>query len=198
MKEGEKIEPDEILEGHIKGTKDNKFNEEEYGYMDDEVTDNKKKDKKRKKDKKKKFKEQNVEYDDGEENNEKEEEEEKEPEKLIEDQPDEIFSGVIPGIKAKKSEIEDAKINDNYPLDYYVDEDENLYEHKFDTINYKDQETNMNGLINGQQKNDDNNDYNTSHNYAGENKKFQFKVSLSQIFVDESKNYEDHYYFKDF
>ena len=126
-----------------------------------------------------------------------EEEKEKEPEKLVEDQPDEIISGVIPGLKAKKNEIEDAKNNDNYPLDYYVDEDENLYEHKFNTLNYKDRSTDMNGLINGQTMNDDNIDYNASHNYAGEKAKNQFKVSLSQIFVDESKNYEDHFYFKD-
>ena len=48
----------------------------------------------------------------------------------------------------------------------------------------------MNGLINGQTMNDDNIDYNASHNYAGEKAKNQFKVSLSQIFVDESKNYD--------
>ena len=40
-------------------------------------------------------------------------------------------------------------------------------------------------------------DDNNSHNYAVENTKNQFKDTLLQIFIDENKNYEDHYFFKE-
>ncbi len=186
---GENGEPDELIEGYLRGFNDKTFNEEEYGYTDDYVDHNEKKNKKKnKKEKKKKFKEENVEYEEGEFNKEEEkkeeEEENEEPEKLNELQPDEIFSGVIPGLKANENEIENAKDVDEYPVNYYIDEDENIAGHDLKTIVYND--NNYSGIIYGNQKNNDFIDNENSKIQEEEN------VNLSQIYVDYSNDLAEH------
>jgi signal peptidase I len=191
---GENGEPDEFIEGYLRGFNDKSFNEEEYGYTDDYVDHNDKKNKKKnKKEKKKKFKEENVEYEEGEFNKEEEkkpeEEENEEPEKLNELQPDEIFSGVIPGLKANENEIEKAKEVNDYPDNYYIDEDENIDGHDLKTIVYND--NNYSGIIYGNQKNNDFIDNENSKIQEEEN------VNLSQIYVDYSNDLEEHYNFNE-
>ena len=134
-----------------------------------------------------------MEYEEGEFNKEEEkkpeEEENEEPEKLNELQPDEIFSGVIPGLKANENEIEKAKEVNDYPDNYYIDEDENIDGHDLKTIVYND--NNYSGIIYGNQKNNDFIDNENSKIQEEEN------VNLSQIYVDYSNDLEEHYNFNE-
>ena len=63
--------------------------------------------------------------------------------------------------------------------------------HKINTINYKykDEKIGWDGIIYGIKD-----ETSFEHNYAGKSKEFG-KASLSQIFVDYSKNYEQHNYY---
>ena len=184
-------EKGEFIDGTVKGKK-NKFKPEEVDYMDKETKQKQPEKKKEEekgesidgtiKGKKNKFKPEEVDYMD-------KEIKEKEPEKIFDNQPDYVISGLIPGI-GKDIEEDD---NDNYPVDYFLDEDDNDDKHNINTIHYryKDEKIGWDGIIYGIKD-----ETSFEHNYAGKSKE-EGKASLSQIFVDYSKNYEKHNYYDD-
>ena len=184
-------EKGEFIDGTVKGKK-NKFKPEEVDYMDKETKQKQPEKKKEEekgesidgtiKGKKNKFKPEEVDYMD-------KEIKEKEPEKIFDNQPDYVISGLIPGI-GKDVEEDD---NDNYPVDYFLDEDDNDDKHNINTIHYryKDEKIGWDGIIYGIKD-----ETSFEHNYAGKSKE-EGKASLSQIFVDYSKNYEKHNYYDD-
>ena len=89
-----------------------------------------------------------------------------EPEKIDENQPDYIISGLIPGIgKKEEDDVEDEKEDER--MDYYLDEAENLNKHNINTHTkkYVDDDA-MSGIIYGI-RNDSTDDNDKGHNYAG-------------------------------
>ena len=172
--------------GIIKGKKNN-FKEQEIGYEDNLISQPKQETEKYKK-KDKKFEEQEIGYEDNLMVQPKYEKEE--PKKIDENQPDYIVSGIIPG-KGHEEEMIEGIIEkeDQYPEEYYIDEDNNDNIHNIKVNLYGD---NLEGIIPGFK-----NDYNIGHNYAGLEEESE-EVSLSQIFVDYSKNKEVHNNFEDF
>ncbi len=179
------VQPKQKQEKYKK--KDKKFEEQEIGYEDNLITQPKQETEKYKK-KDKKFEEQEIGYEDNLMVQPKYETEE--PKKIDENQPDYIISGIIPG-KGHEEEMIDGIIEkeDQYPEEYYIDEDNNDNMHNIKVNLYGD---NLEGIIPGLK-----NDYNIGHNYAGLEEESE-EVSLSQIFVDYSKNKEVHNNFEDF
>ena len=179
------VQPKQKQEKYKK--KDKKFEEQEIGYEDNLISQPKQETEKYKK-KDKKFEEQEIGYEDNLMVQSKYEKEE--PKKIDENQPDYIISGIIPG-KGHEEEIMEGTIEkeDEYPEEYYIDEDNNDNIHNIKVNLYGD---NLEGIIPGFK-----NDYNIGHNYAGLEEESE-EVSLSQIFVDYSKNKEVHNNFEDF
>ena len=179
------VQPKQKQEKYKK--KDKKFEEQEIGYEDNLISQPKQETEKYKK-KDKKFEEQEIGYEDNLMVQPKYEKEE--PKKIDENQPDYIVSGIIPG-KGHEEEMIEGIIEkeDQYPEEYYIDEDNNDNIHNIKVNLYGD---NLEGIIPGFK-----NDYNIGHNYAGLEEESE-EVSLSQIFVDYSKNKEVHNNFEDF
>ena len=192
--------------GIIKGKKNN-FEEQEIGYEDNLMVQPKQKQEKYKK-KDKKFEEQEIGYEDNLMVQPKQETEKyKKKDKKFEEQEigyeDNLM--VQPKQKQEKYKKKDKKFpgkgheeemiegiiekEDQYPEEYYIDEDNNDNIHNIKVNLYGD---NLEGIIPGFK-----NDYNIGHNYAGLEEESE-EVSLSQIFVDYSKNKEVHNNFEDF
>ena len=162
-----------------KKKKKNDFKEEEIGYEDVKNIQPKYENEENKKEQ---FKEEEYNYDDG-----QVKQPEFEPEKIDENQPDFIISGLIQGIGKEEEEVpEEEEVEEEEKDFYYLDKNENLNKHNVHTNLYGD---NIEGIIPGISNKP------TGHNYAGI-KKESGKVSLSQIYVDYSEDFEEHGYFE--
>ena len=109
--------------------------------------------------------------------------------KIDPNQPDFIISGIIPGVK-EKNIIDDEE--DNYPLDYYLDEDENLNKHNINTLldKNKDNDFNESGIIYGQKPNFESEEVGYQEDLLKQ-PEYETEKYEKDKFKEEEVNYED-------